>query len=348
MNLDSISAIILDESSSPAAVRRALAEFVEYCAEVTGIHPNPSFDAWAGDSLLSNGVAINPGAAAHCASDYQRSTVFIRGAYAALKSLRSRHPDTRLEVLYAGCGPFATLLLPILGKFSAAEINLHLLDIHQSSIDSVELLLSHFGLGSLKVHTVRDDACHYVHGQKLHLIIAETMQKSLEQEPQFAVTANLAAQLVPAGVFIPQKISVSLELADLAREKQLFDQSRQLAPAVAKMNSQRIPLATVCVLSAERVAGMVDNASPGLQAGELVLPPTKVTIPAGLDHTRLAAALFTRITVFENYGLGDYESEITLPLRCSELSLLSTEESYLVSYHLGQYPRFHVENVPTS
>jgi len=347
MNLDSISTTILDESSSPAALRRALLEFVQYCAEVTGIHPNPSFDAWAEDSLLPSGVAINPSAAAHCASDYQRSTVFIRGIYAAIRSLKARYTDTQLEILYAGCGPFATLMLPLLGKFSPGEIKLSLLDIHQSSIDSVETLLAHFGLDALKVDTVRDDACHYQHSQNLHLIIAETMQKSLEQEPQFAVTANLAPQLAPAGIFIPQKIAVSLELADLEGEKQRFDQCCPPEPAAAAVDSQRTPLATVCLLSAERVAQMIKDARPDPFRRELALEPVRVTIPAGVDNPRLDAALFTRITVFENHGLGDYESEITLPLKCPELSPLRAGQSYLVSYHLGQYPRFNFEYLAT-
>lgn len=343
MNLSSIGTIILDESSSPEALRRALSEFVQYCSELTGIAPNPSFDAWAGDSLLSSGVAINPHAAAHCASDYQRSTVFIRGIYAALMSLKPRYADTPLEILYAGCGPFATLLLPILGKFPAGELNVSLLDIHPKSVDSVELLLRHFGLDAHTVHTIRDDACHYKHNRKLHLIIAETMQKSLEQEPQFAVTANLAPQLAAAGVFIPQNITVSLELADLENEKQLLNQPQAAQAAGPATGTQRVPLATVCVVTAERVEHMINTASPGLYPGELVLEPVTVTMPASVTNSRLAAALFTRITVFENHRLGDYDSQITLPLKCPELAPLRTGQRYLVSYHLGQYPKFNFE-----
>ena len=108
MNIDAICDTILDVSSSPEELRFALDTFTQQCSEISDIQPDPSFDAWAEDSLLDSGVAINPNAAAHCALDYQRSVVFIRGVYAAIKTLKLRFPETPLELLYAGCGPFAT------------------------------------------------------------------------------------------------------------------------------------------------------------------------------------------------------------------------------------------------
>ena len=343
MTIASISTIILDETSSPEALQNALSAFVKLCSDVTGIVPDPSFDAWAEDSLLNNGVAINPNAAAHCAMDYKRSTVFIRGVYAAIKTLKSRFPGTPLEILYAGCGPFATLLLPILGKFSAGELKLNLLDIHQRSIDSVALLLTHFGLDTHTVCTIKGDACHYKHDQEIHLVVAETMQKSLEQEPQFAVTANLAPQLCPGGIFIPQQIEVALCLADLEYEKELLGQSLQGNPAVPNIASLRYSLATVFTLTPENAAGQIGTARHSTQSGALELQPTTVIIPPTADNTPLDAALFTRITVFESYCLDDYESQITLPLKCHELAILTEGARYRVSYQLGSYPRFNFE-----
>ena len=146
MSLTSISNSILDESSSSRQLRDALDRFALLCGDVSKIRPNPSFDAWADDSLLEDGVAINPQAAAHCVVDYQRSVVFIRGVYAAINAVKTRFPDTVIDILYAGCGPFATLLLPVLGKFTPGTLNITLLDIHQRSLDSVEQLLAYFGL----------------------------------------------------------------------------------------------------------------------------------------------------------------------------------------------------------
>ena len=345
MNINAITDIILDEISSPATLRGALDTFVRLCSEASGIQPDRSFDAWAEDTLLDSGVAINPQAAAHCVLDYQRSVIFIRGVHAAINALKICFPGTQLEVLYAGCGPFATLLLPLLGKFSPGELKVSLLDIHQSSLDSVELLQARFGFGSQDVHTVKGDACLYKHPGKLHLVIAETMQKSLEQEPQFAVTANLAPQLRPMGIFIPERIEVSLCLADLEYEKKVLEQLQKIDPKSLEKEGGRYRIATVCTLSPARVSDQVSAARYNTHAEKLELEATIVEIPLQEGIARLDAALFTSIGVFEQYRLEDYESQITLPQKCHELAPLAGGARYRVSYQLGSYPRFNFERL---
>lgn len=343
MNIDSIASCILDERSSPGELRDALDAFSRRCSDITGIQPDASFDAWAEDSLLDSGVAINPQAAAHCVVDYQRSVVFIRGIHAAIKALKRRFPDTRLEILYAGCGPFATLLLPLLGRFSPGELAISFLDIHRQSLDSVGQLLAEFGLGDHVLTTIQADACHYKHPGKLHLLVAETMQKSLEQEPQFAVTANLAPQLLPGGIFIPQRIDVALCLADLAHERALLDQSQRLDATALEEGGQRHLLARVCTLSPKHAAEQLRQAQYNSRTNKLELAPAIVQIPALADIACFDAALFTQVVVFEQYRLADYESEITLPLKCQELSQPTGGDRYRVSYQLGSYPRFDFE-----
>ena len=341
MNLTTICDAILEESNSCAQVRAALDAFARLCGDVSNIRPDPSFDAWADDALLDSGVAINPQAAAHCVVDYQRSAVFIRGVYAAIKTARNRFPDTVIDILYAGCGPFATLLLPLLVKFTPGELNITLLDIHQRSLDSVEQLLTHLGLAAHSIHTVQADASSYQHSGNPHLVIAETMQKALEQEPQFAVTANLAPQLCRSGIFIPANIEVQLCLADLEYEKTVFSQSQQIDTGVLEHNGMRHTLANICTLSPELAAAQLRKAQYNHYSAKLELEPTLVSIPLLKELAQFDAALFTRIQVFEQYYLGDYESEITLPLKCQDLTPLVGGARYRVSYQLGNYPRFN-------
>ena len=342
MSIQSICTRILNESSAPDELRGAVDEFVTICREVSGISPDPGFQAWSGDEFLDQGVAINPRAAAQCALDYRRTVVFLRGVHAAMQSLKARSSGNALNILYAGCGPFATLLLPLLARFEPFEVNITLLDIHQSSLDSVRLLCNHFGVGDHSLRLVRGNACSYQHPQELDLVIAETMQKALEQEPQFAVTANLAPQLRRGGLFLPQKIQVDLSLA--AADKHHKEQ-RQLQPTgqQALSRGDSAQLATVCTLTPEHAAAHLQSAihnagskTPELEATTVVIPPLNALAD-------LEPILSTNIQVFGRYRLGSHESQITLPLICHELLPLRAGQCYKVCYQLGKYPKFRFE-----
>ncbi|MEP1470056.1 MAG: hypothetical protein ABJK25_03720 [Halieaceae bacterium] len=345
MTIDDIAETILDQQSSPEELRLALDSFVSLCVDAGDIAPDASFSAWAGDSLLEGGVAINPGAAAHCVSDYRRSVVFMRGVYAALVELRSRFKDSTLQVLYAGCGPYATLILPLLGKFLPGDIKVYLLDAHQASLDNVKLLLTHFGFNDHSVEVVEADACNYRHPSKPHLILAETMQKALEQEPQFAVTANLAPQLCDDGIYMPQRIEVSLCLADLKPGQEINGLLAEGIDGKTAPDIRKNPLATVATLCPKTAFGQMQRAQAQADGPELYLEPVVVTIPEGSDIDGLEAALFTRITVFGDHLLEDYECQLTLPSRCYDLLPLIAGASYRVTYQLGGYPKFSFEKL---
>ncbi|MDB2615365.1 hypothetical protein N9Z13_00460 [Luminiphilus sp.] len=341
MKLKTIADTLLNEASSPADLRAALNAFAQLCSGVGGVVPDPSFNAWADDSLLKDGVAISPEAAAHCVSDTQRTVVFIRAAFAAITAAKQRFANSPIEVLYAGCGPFATLLLPLLTKFNPGELVVHLLDIHQRSLDCVALLIGHFDLQEHRISYIQDDACHYQHSSNPHVIITETMQKSLEQEPQFAVTAKLAPQLHARGIFIPQRIEVALCLAKLEEETAAFQRGNAPDPNALAEAGKRHPLATVLCLTPENAATLKQQASQNSH-GLLELNPMQVTIPATADLHNFEAVLFTRIRAFEQHWLLDYESEITLPLRCRELTPLQAGDRYRIGLQIGSYPRFSV------
>jgi hypothetical protein len=331
---------ILDVDKPPQQLRDALDKFAQRCTDVCGIVPDPCFDAWIDDIFLDQGVAINPRAAAHCVRDYHRSVIFLRAVNAAINTARSRFPGTPVRILYAGCGPFATLLLPLLVRFKPTELEVQLLDVHQRSLDSVCQLISHFELDAYNIGTLCADACTYQHGGSLHLIIAETMQKSLEQEPQFAVTANLAPQLCQNGIFLPEIIEVELCLAQLDKELEMHRGGKDIDCHDLQAAGLRYPLASVLTLVPERAAAQLKDATPSGGASRLELGRTRIEIPALEELQRFDAVLFTRMQVFAGFYLRDYEAEITLPLRCQELHPLRAGAVYLLRYQLGTYPKF--------
>jgi hypothetical protein len=303
----------------------ALDEFQRICSRIGGVEPDRSFSAWADDRFLASGVAINPGAAAHCVTDYRRTVVFMRGLHAALQAGLLRFPDRPLRVLYAGCGPYATLLLPLLQLFAPTELEVYLLDVHQRSLDCVRALLAHFELGSYRVCTVQADASSYRHPERLHLIVAEAMQKSLEQEPQVAVTCNLAPQLCAKGLFLPRRIDVDLGLVE---DTDAAQGPRDYAPLA-------------------RVFTLDPAAAPDLAPITVTIPSlsTLSTLPtlSGLaGNGRYSACLFTRIQVFGHFSLAPWEAEISLPRPCPELSPLCPGETFEICYQPGSYPMFRI------
>jgi len=338
--------VILDENCSRLNLHQALDEFAQLCSQVTSITPNPTFDAWAEDTFLEQGVAINPQAAAYCIKDYQRSITFIRGVYAAMTATLNKS-NTPIDVLYAGCGPFATLLMPLLGKyqnddFDLSQINILLLDIHQASLDSVSLLLNYFNINTNNISLIQANACTYQHPTPLNLIIAETMQKSLEQEPQFTVTANLAPQLRPDGIFIPEKIDVKLCLAQWKIERSLVEQGVKINHESLVKLKERFPLGTILSLQPRLAATQLKNAQHHPDTKKLALKPIHVQIPEIPQLNNFDALFLTYIQVFKHYQLNDYESEITLPLKCQALSVLNPGARYSINYQLGNYPEFYV------
>lgn len=383
MPFSDITKTLLDQNSSTVELHRVLDQFAERCSKISNIEPDPSYSAWADDTFLSEGVAINPKAAAYCIKDYQRSVVFIRGVHAALLALFSRrnnnlagkqnideypndsaHGKARapVKVLYAGCGPFATLLLPLLHLFKPSDLEIHLIDIHQQSLDSVAHLLEQLGLSDYKITMVQADACTYQHPAPLDLIIVETMQKALEQEPQYAVTKNLAKQLAEHGLFIPEKITIELALAHLEKEKAFYKTHGKLDRQHLQDTGNRLSLGTLMQLtatsankrsdhetntektgtdSAKNVDSNVDSNGKNSndQANELCLGT--ITIPGHEQLTTYQPLLFTRIVVYGEHTLQDYESSLTLPSRCVDLEPLVAGTCYRASYCFGAYPKIN-------
>lgn len=342
MKLAIIADTILDESSTPELLQSVLCDFLQLCSHAGGVEASSSFDAWAEDSFLDSGVAINSQAAAHCVTDYRRTVVFLRGINAALTVLLSRFPNDSIKILYAGCGPYATLILPLLERFDPGRLDLTLLDFHQQSLNSVDQLIDFFGYEDYKIDLQRADACEYQHPGPLHLVVAEVMQKALEQEPQFAVTANLAPQLNPRGVFIPQKIEVELCLGRLEQELETFRREGAVDRESLSQIGARIPLDTVFTLLPREAAALAENAICNQSTGTMELVSPLVVIPRGSNTNGFDVLLFTRLQVFADYHLTDYEAEITLPLRCLELTDICAGERLKVTYELSGYPKFNV------
>ena len=313
--LKQIAADLLFQQADDDRLAAAATQLYLLCSSVTGIDDGSIDTDDLNETRLPNGNAISPRDAARCVLDYRRTSKFLRGIHAAIVEAQTRFPNTTIEILYAGCGPFASLVLPLTSRFSSGQIQFTLLDIHKRSLDAAHGILQTFGLTSFVRDYVHADATSYVHHSPLHVIITETMQRALEKEPQVAITFNLAPQLRPGGIFIPEKICVNACF---------YDPSTKFR----QVHRARINLGQILELTAEDVHAL---------AGEVCLPSVVLDIPREANES-LRLMLLTTVKVFESVVLAEYESGITYPVILHDFRWTKGGTGIEFTYSLGAQP----------
>lgn len=310
--LDEAARALLDEHSSPGHLLEAVQLLQREFAQITGIHDAPAHAEDSQAAQLAAGVAISPVDAGRCIVDFARTATFVRGIRQALDELHVRFPGERIEILYAGCGPYATLAMPLLATDLPGPVAFTLLDIHPRALEGARKLVEHYGFSDRVADYVLADATGYVVAAPVHMVIAETMQHALQKEPQFALTKQLARQLKDGGIFLPEKISVRAVLADLESEFRAAPASEEPAPP----DRQRIDLATLLELgqgSVESLAARISGAS---------LPPVRCPVHDLPEGRVWHAMLCTEVQVWSGHILGDYDSGITYPVVLNEVGPL--------------------------
>ena len=164
---------------------------------------------------LESGVALSPADAANCTRDFRRLSVFLRGLRSALAVARRRFGGQRLEIVYAGTGPLAPLAIPLMPFLGRDQSRFTFLDLFPESVESVTNILRRLRLRGFVRSVIEADATKYRHPRNLplHIVLSETMQRSLAKEPQVAIMRNLAPQLTRGGFLIPQCVAVDLVAA---------------------------------------------------------------------------------------------------------------------------------------
>ncbi|PAM91692.1 hypothetical protein B4N84_27145 [Flavobacterium sp. IR1] len=209
-----------------AAAAKTLSDFYKKINSITFSQDN--------ETAVKGGIALSSLGAADCVDDYLRTVFFIKGIYKALTQLCHDFPDRSINVLYAGCGPYATLMLPLLPLFNKERINAVLIDINAISIASMQKLVTLIGLDEYQIQLLEADAITYTSPENfsIDLAVSETMDYALTNEPQVAIVQNIAAQLPAHGILIPKEIRVDLMYT-------FFDQEPYLKNAVTEVEGYK-------------------------------------------------------------------------------------------------------------
>lgn len=330
-------------------LRAAAAQLYALCSSVTGLGEGSDHADDMDETGLANGIAISPRDAARCVLDYKRTSQFLRGIHTAILEAQKRFPDTAIEILYAGCGPFAPLAIPLTSMFSPAEIQFTLLDIHKRSLDAAQRLFRAFGLTSFVRRYIQCDAATYTHDapHPIHIAVVEAMQAALEKEPQAAITMNLAPQLCSGGIFIPERIGIACSLCDLTKEFPMLPVEAEETGSLLAGSGRgkvRVNLGPVLELSIENCHNLSASNSSAKQSGASLFPNVILDVPKDLDG-EFNVMLLTTITVFGSITLGEYESGLTCPRILYDLGKISSGMRIELSYHPGDKPGFRYRSL---
>jgi hypothetical protein len=336
-----ISHVLVDPGAKPWQLRDAVTELHALLAKVCDMEVNSPSPEDAHETLLATGKAISPVDAGRCLLDLARTSKFLRGVRAAVDEAHRRFPGETIHVLYAGCGPFAPLVLPLTTVFDPEEMQFTLLDIHDQSLRHVRRIVEGFGLSAFVRDHLQCDATAYHHGDAapFHVVVIEAMQRALDKEPQVAIAMNLVPQLADGGIMIPERITLTAALADLTAE--IMGRPKEgKAPEVCdgtEARRERVVLGVPFELTIETALAFGQESCRDTSSEIRCLPAHRVQNRPPL-HGGQELALFTTITVFDSIVLGDYESGLTYPTRLPLRKSTADPNHLPFVYRLGPKP----------
>lgn len=289
--LKKITQVLLADESSYADMRQACVNLLQLFYDASGFDENDPVNDM--HMQTAAGQAVSPQSAAVCIRDFMRTRVFMRGLKEAISTRLQENPDKPVTVLYAGTGPFATLLIPLVTVFSTAQLKMLLLDINPASIAYMNRVIRYFTLEPYVLEVLEADAVTWriPAAYKPDIILSETMMPSLKTEPQVSITINLVAQC-PQAIMIPEMIEVSAALLN------------------SKMGAEKrcIHLKTLLVLTKEEAL----ETAVRQQTGDVLFPVTELLVEKPVEEMYRRLALLTSIRVFNNEILGFNESSLTI------------------------------------
>lgn len=281
--------------------------------------PPPHGDIVEGETRTDHGLALSPTMAAMCADDVLRTIAFLRGSHEAIRTARRRAPGRPVRVLYAGCGPYATLAVPLMAVLGSEEARFTLLDLHAGSVESARAVVGSFGLeASVSVYEEADATAYEVDPEAPpDVIVTEVLQAALSSEPQVAVTRHLLAQ-APHALLVPASIRLDLVLA----------------PAGERVHEEEgLHVGTAFELSREAVA-LWDVEERERLPGRRLRWPRRVP-------RELRPFITTTIQTFGAHRLGLRDSGLTMP-QVADLSGEIVPQGWIqFEYLLGPRPRLH-------
>ncbi|HCY84426.1 MAG TPA: hypothetical protein DHV36_04755 [Desulfobacteraceae bacterium] len=283
-----------------------------------------------GRSWSSNGILISPRAAARCFQGGPRTVKYLRAVYRALQ-----HPGDGefLDVVYPGCGPYGTLVVPLLPLFSDAKIRITFIDVHQASIDHLEKIISSMGLSRVQCRFRCMNAMDYLPENKIDLLVLECLIQGLRDEGQVAITTHLSPYLAQSGRLIPRQIIVRANWIDPVAELSYVHQCRRAGADIDPLALAQFRIPVGKLLSLDRHTHQrLDSEPAQIHLPEFRLPEKQ--------RQGQVLGLCTTLDLDAEFRLDEYEDGITHPCYPSYSGELSPGTLLKLVYKTGSRPGF--------
>ena len=206
---------VLEHDSSQAKVKDHLDSIHSIFKELTNISGFDYTLEHLAAVSSSKGKALGLNYAAQCLLDYNRTSTFIKGIVLAIRNKQKSSPNTPIQLLYVGCGPYATLATLIAPLFDPEDIQFTLLEINQLSLNTALKLINDLSLEAYFTKSYCEDAVTYQipEANQFHIIISETLDALLYRESYVPIVFNLISQCHKTTTIIPHNVIVTLSLS---------------------------------------------------------------------------------------------------------------------------------------
>lgn len=314
---------LLELPQDAGAVKPITDRIAKLCAKITGVDCDDDMNQWQ-DAETAHGVAISPIQAAKCVKEMLRTQVFMQGIYQALVDARKTQNET--HILYAGTGPFGTLVLPLVGLLADKNLRLTLIDIHEENIASLEKMIDALGIRDAVEAVYCGDASTWTNPDhnEFDLIISETMNTLLRREPQVAIFCHLQKFLAAEGQFIPQR--VVLDAWSISHKTLTSPEEKHYLGSFFSLDK-------LSVKNIEKGFSQKQGKTPMLK-GVIKIPDNSIA-----GHTLM---LNTYIQVYKHFCLKENQSSLNIPIYYKNLDIQpGTEIPYI--YKLDGAPEFEFD-----
>jgi predicted RNA methylase len=273
------------------------------------------------------GIAVSAESAAFCIIDFIRTRNFILAIKHAIDDKIAIQNNKPIVILYAGTGPFASLIIPITTIFTAEQVQFILLEINESSIVLLKNVITKLGLQNYIKNLIQADASTYTLANEIEvdILVSETMKPALDKEPQISIISNLIGQCKRDVAIIPESIKVDLaylgksemEMFEYESICELINFDARLAIQI-KENKNEIPI------FAEGVSVKI-NTKPNNVFSQL--------------------SLLTFIKLYKNIAIGYNETSLTIPFPIIKIESIRFPVSYNIKYNIAKHPGFSFEKI---